>query len=280
MESANLPLPRLSTRAAGAIEIITDDALARASGVRVAFTARAGGVSEGAYEGLNLASHVGDDPSCVEENRRLLLEGLGAPDAALIVPHQVHGTRLVTISSAGEESLSQARSSAGEGADALLVATPGVAALLCFADCVPVIVVAPTGSFAVIHAGWRGAVSSIASKGVAALAALEAPTPKAQREIAAGCNVYIGPHIRGCCFETGPDVRQAFFDAFGPACASGERNLSLAAALAVDLQEAGIDPNRIVDANVCTACGGNRFYSYRASGGTCGRHGAVAFREA
>ena len=33
---------------------------------------RSGGVSLGAYRSLNLATHVGDDPMAVQENRRRL----------------------------------------------------------------------------------------------------------------------------------------------------------------------------------------------------------------
>ena len=48
-------------------------------GVRVAVTTRAGGVSLASREGLNLASHVGDEAERVAENRRRLRHALALP---------------------------------------------------------------------------------------------------------------------------------------------------------------------------------------------------------
>ena len=35
----------------------------------------------------------------------------------------------------------------------------------------------------------------------------------------------------------------------------------------------------ILDPGICTKCNSDRYYSYRASDGPCGRHSAIAFRE-
>ncbi|MFR3925705.1 MAG: laccase domain-containing protein [Collinsella sp.] len=40
--------------------------------------------------------------------------------------------------------------------------------LLCFADCVPVVLVAP-GGFAVVHSGWKGTIARISAKACQAL---------------------------------------------------------------------------------------------------------------
>ena len=93
-------------------------------------------------------------------------------------------------------------------------------------------------------------------------------------------NVYIGPHIRKECFETGVDVYERFVAKFGRECAFGDRRISLADALRVDLARVGVSPQRIVDAEICTVCNHEEYFSYRASGGVCGRHGALAYREA
>ena len=55
-----------------------------------------------------------------------------------------------------------------------------------------------------------------------------------------------------------------------------EADLDLARALACDLGGAGLAAERIADAGACTACRLDDYFSYRASGGTCGRHGAIA----
>ncbi len=77
------------------------------SDVRFAFTERTGGVSEDVYSSLNLGSHVGDDPFAVQENRRRALEAMGAIECEhnLLVPNQVHGDHIVTVTSNGADDL-------------------------------------------------------------------------------------------------------------------------------------------------------------------------------
>lgn len=264
------------------LHILTDDALALKTGVRVAFTGRSGGVSAHPYDALNLGSHVGDDLSAVSENRRRLLHALGADDARLVVCNQVHGTDLVEIFHNGEAELDAAceRAQASVGADGVVVGVSGVAALLCFADCAPVIIVSPTGCFAVAHAGWRGAVAGIAGKAACALAAHDVACHsfECEAQALAQYNVYIGPHIHEECFETGEDVSARFAEAFGESCLADARHVSLSRALKVDLTRAGLASERILDSGICTVCSHEDFFSYRASGGVCGRHGALALR--
>lgn len=273
-----LPHPHLDARLLGArrVPALVDERLARQTGVRIAFTGRAGGESRPPYDALNLGAHVGDDPASVARNRAILLEAAGAPDAALVVPNQVHGTCGVVVGAADAGSVERARAEAAEGADYLAVEAAGVAALLCFADCAPVIIVSPTGRFAVAHAGWRGAVAGIAGAAARHLARLDAVDlgPDAARAY----NAYLGPHIRSECFECGSDVVRRFEEAFGPEAAPDARHVSLAAAVTADLVRAGLEAQRIADAGVCTKCQSDAYFSYRASGGVCGRHGALAVR--
>ncbi len=278
--TGQLPIPQITARRFGArcLPALTDDALYERTGVRVAFTGRAGGESMGPFAELNLGAHVGDDPAIVAYNRELLLEALGAADAALVTANQVHGDDIVEVGSADARTLEKARARALRGADGILVDAPRVAALLCFADCVPVIVVSPTGRFAVAHAGWRGVENGVAAKAVRALARADAA--ELGEDAASGYNVYVGPHIHASCFETGADVRKRFEDRFGSSCIPDERHVDLLEALTVGLEEAGIDRARVADAGVCTVCSCDEFFSYRAAGGICGRHGAVAFRKA
>lgn len=113
--------------------------------VRFAFTERAGGVSEDAYSSLNLGSHVGDDPFAVQENRRRALEAMGAAECEhnLLVPNQVHGDHVVTVTSNGADDLENIREQIAEGCDAIVCMAREVPVMLCFADCVPVVLVAP-----------------------------------------------------------------------------------------------------------------------------------------
>ncbi len=99
--------------------------------------------------GLNLAGHVGDDPCVVEENRALLMRVLGASDVPVVVPNQVHGDDLAVIDDVSAQNrpaeIERVRAVCSEGIDGIVCLAPDIAPLLCFADCVPVIVVSPTG---------------------------------------------------------------------------------------------------------------------------------------
>lgn len=277
-----LPLPRLERREVGErpqdlLVMHTDDGLFASAGIRIGFTER-GPIADSPFSGLNLSATVGGDEGAARAAIRRLCAVVGATEDRTIRPRQVHGTHLVTASS--EASLPDAMDGAAEGADGVVVTAPDVAALLCFADCAPVIIASPSGSFAVAHAGWRGAVAGIAGGAARALAAQDAARgafPSAEAA-AQACNAYIGPCIHGECFEVGPDVRDRFVERFGRACAPDQAHVDLVRAVRVDLNRAGIPSERIAVLDACTACEPDRFFSYRACGGTCGRHGAIACR--
>lgn len=281
-----LPYPSLVLRQQNSVPALTDERLFEACGVRIAFTGRAGGVSSGPYESLNTGDHVNDDPACVRRNRQIVLESLGLASASVVVPNQVHGTDIVRVSDAADVARAQAQAS--EGADAVVVEAPEVAALLNFADCLPLIIVSPSGRFAVAHAGWRGALAGIAGKAARELALADAAEGAdaaggfeggEEVEAIAGFNAYIGPHIRSECFETSADIARQFAERFGEEVLADDRHVSLARVVSTDLARAGISPDRIADAQVCTVCNSDRYFSYRVAGGTCGRHAAIAIRD-
>ncbi len=274
MTTLVLPLPELTKGRFASLDAYTDEPLFKATGVRIAFTTRQGGVSEGCYGSLNLGHHVDDNLDAVMENRAIVQRSFGCADAPLIVPNQVHGDALVRICDAGDAA--SVRQRAAEGADGVLVEIPGVVALLCFADCVPVILVSPTGRFAVVHAGWRGVDNLIAAKAAQALA--QADAEELGQGTISQLNVYLGPHIGAECFETGEDVHGRFRQKFGEACVCDCSHISLSVALRIQLQRIGVSAERICDLGKCTVCGNDEFFSYRAQGGVCGRHGAFAYR--
>ena len=266
----DLPLPRLVEGRFSNLTAFTDESLFEACGVRIAFTERTGGSSAAPFDSLNLGSHVNDDAECVAANRRALLGAFGAQGAQLIVPNQVHAADVAVCERI--EDVEETRQFAAEGSDAVAVGCENVAALLCFADCTPVIMVAPSGAFAVAHCGWRGVVYGAWATALSTLCELTGDSPER-------FNVYFGPYIHACHFEVGPEVAKQFVDSFGESCLADERHVDMGAALRIGLQSMGVAPERIADVNVCTVCdAGERFFSYRASGGMCGRHGAFAVK--
>ena len=262
-----LPSPTLELVDFDGVAAWVDAALFDACGVRVAFTGRAGGCSAPPYDSLNLGGRLDDDPACVARNRKRTLEALGGAGLPLIVPVQVHGTHVLI---ADEEVPTPEERQDKVEADAVVVTAARLAAQLSFADCLPLVMVAPGGAFAVAHAGWRGALA-----GISGLAA-RAPGDAAQCD-PAQINAYIGPHICRKCFETGEDVSARFAAEYGADVLADSRHVDLTCAVSTDLLRVGLQAERIADCEACTMCHPDVYYSYRASGGTCGRQGAIAF---
>lgn len=277
MAVRELPIPKIDALPLGAhrVFMLTDEALWAQTGVRVAFTSRDGGVSEGPYASLNTGSFVGDDLTHVERNRELAQEALGFAGAPLVMPNQVHGTHVVVVN--GEEDVPRAQAEADEGADAVVGAGSGVSVLMNFADCLPVIMASPTGRFVVAHAGWRGAIAGIA--GIAARAFADVDAKAGESVPTSSFNAYIGPHICEKCFEVSVEVATQFADTFGEEVLWDDRHVSLARAVAVDLQRAGLLAERIVDCKQCTKCNPEKYFSYRAANGDCGRQAAIAYKQ-
>lgn len=256
----------------GGVTLLGD--VRRPGGVTFAFTERTGGVSNGAYASLNLGDACGDDPACVGENRIRALAALSprADGAKLVNPRQVHGDAIVLLTAGDGASISRAQSEARRGADAVVVSTPGVSVLLCFADCVPVVIVAE-GGFAVVHSGWRGTYARIAAHAAATLSRATGTHPSSM-------SAYIGPHILANEYRVGEELAEKFAAAFGVGVIGSGCGLDLGVCVAGTLEAAGLEPGSIHDDRISCVSEGARFFSYRASGGNCGRHGALAIMEA
>jgi polyphenol oxidase len=224
------------------------------------FTTREGGCSLGPYRSLNLSSAVGDDPGRVEENWERLRRATGLAFARV---RQVHGCRVVEAG---------AGTSPVEEADAVTTATPGIAACVSVADCVPILLADPrSGAVAAIHAGWRGTLDRAAREGVRALIERHGARPS---DLLAA----IGPSIGPCCFEVARDLAVRFCDEVGPAAGNPRGNGSRADLWLANeriLREAGLSRRRIEVLGRCTSCEEDLFFSHRREQGRTGRH--VAF---
>ena len=175
--------------------------------VRHGFSARTGGVSEGAFASLNLGRAVGDELSAVEENHRRLADSIGYDGARLFETSQVHGATVRRIVAADESANVRA-----EEADALVTNVPATAIGVRVADCLPILLAdREAGVVGAVHAGWRGAAANIAPIAIDEMIALGASPTR--------IHAALGPHIRECCFEVGREVVDALRNvAHGAAC--------------------------------------------------------------
>ncbi|MDR2649665.1 MAG: peptidoglycan editing factor PgeF [Clostridiales bacterium] len=234
---------------------------------------RAGGVSSGAWESLNLGFHRGDDRSNVMENFRRFTDALGVPLQNTVFSAQTHGTYLRRVYDSdkgkgiGPSDISQT--------DGLYTNEPGVALVTFCADCAPLLFFDPVKKvIAASHSGWRGTAAQIGRITVETLNNEFGCNPK---DILAG----VGPSIGPCCFETDAPVAGEFLK--NPAWVPYVKGPYGADKYKVDLwrvnkqilEDAGLDPRHIDCEPVCTRCNENLFYSHRRDGGKRGSLAAI-----
>jgi len=236
------------------------------SGVRYFTTTRCGGASAGPFNSFNLGGHTGDDPACVERNRRDLAQGL--PDEPIWLA-QVHGSAVLDADAWQGRGAPQA--------DAAVTTRAGRVLAIMTADCLPV-VLADTGGrvLGVAHAGWRGLAGGVLES---TLDRMRLACPDAS-----GFRAWVGPGIGQRHFEVGADVLAAFAgrDAdtrlFFAEKTPGEKWLADLASLARHrLCRAGVGDVEL--SGYCTYGRPDLFYSYRRAGRT-GRMATLAWLAA
>lgn len=236
------------------------DWAAAPAGVRVSFTCRHGGVSEGAFASLNLGALTADDAANVAENRLRAVTAAGGEGATATMAWQVHGTdiREVTDRPASGRFL-QPGAEPFPKSDGLVTGSRGRALTLLTADCLPVAIAAADGSrLALLHAGWRGIEAGVIEAGVAAVGS---------EAVAA-----IGPGAGPCCYQVGEDVAGPLTGRFGEdVVREGRADLWLCAERA--LRANGVE--QVAVAGECTICGEDRYFSHRRDHGVTGRQGVV-----
>lgn len=238
-------------------------------------TVRAGGVSQEPYGngqgggGLNLGTHVGDDPDHVAANRVRLAAILPGEPAWL---SQVHG---VAVADAGK------LDGHVPDADASVATQPGAVCVVMTADCLPVLFSSTDGLVVgAAHAGWRGLANGVLQRTV------DSMRVQGATEILA----WLGPAIGPQQFEVGQDVLQAFrdgarddverqvlSDAFAAIAGKPGKYLANIYALArTMLLRDGVA--QVAGGEYCTVSDAAQFYSYRRDGVT-GRQASLIWRK-
>jgi YfiH family protein len=178
------------------------------------------------------------------------------PETCLVQAEQVHGSSAAVVGR-GEPSRILA------GCDALLTEVPGVALVVRTADCLPVFFADPQRpAVGLAHVGWRGVVGALLVRVVAAFRHAYQSPPEALR-------VAIGPGIRACCYDVGPEFAQWFGSSVQ--VRGNRRTCDLVGAAMEQLVRCGVPAQRIVDTGSCTACDTERWFSFRREGESTGR---------
>lgn len=222
---------------------------------------------------LNLAGFNEDSAENILENRRRFLK-LFPGEWALAGCWQVHGSDVRLIKDEIEAKPAEDARGDTVYCDAIVSNAKGVLAGVKTADCVPILIGDPkTGSFAAVHAGWRGTLAEVATKALGRM--VDEYGTRAEN-----VRVAIGPAAGSCCYEVGADVIDPFRNRFPDqelfiqtrehhAC------IDLLRANRTQLISAGVDPDRIHIATLCTMCRTDLFFSYRREKNVYGKVGRL-----
>ncbi len=238
-------------------------------GVVIAFSARHGGVSQPPLDSLNMALHVGDEQELVWLNRQRFIELWDLRLEQMVCCQQVHGSQVACVSS----------DMAGLGAkdyltslteiDAMATNESDIILATFYADCLPVFFYDPQKrAVAIAHSGWKGTMGKIVSNTVNTM--IQAYGCKAEN-----LEVFLGPGIGPCCFQIQADLAQKVAAVFPEFDVIIDRNREFFWDLSLSnrkiLQQAGIDPQKIIDCGLCTSCNTDKFFSHRRENGKTGR---------
>jgi YfiH family protein len=238
------------------------------------FSTRLGGVSQMPADALSLAGFNDDAAENILENRRRFLK-LFPGDWALAGCWQVHGADVRVVKTVEEPRPAENQLGDTIYCDVIVSGVKGVLAGVKTADCVPILLGdRVTGAFAAVHAGWRG---TLATAVVVAVDRLK----KEYGAKAENLRVAIGASAGPCCYEVGSEVIDAFTSRFGSGAElftttrPGHALVDLLKANRDQLESAGVLPERVHTAPICTMCRTDLFFSYRKEKNLHGKVGRL-----
>ena len=211
---------------------------------------------------LNLAGFDDDAAENIYENRRRFLQ-LFEGTWTLAAGWQVHGSDVRVVRDESDARGPTGARGETEHCDALVTDVPRVLVGVKTADCVPILLGdTRRRAVAAIHAGWRGTLALIIPKAIERMR-------EEYGTHADDIRAAIGPAAGACCYEVGREVIETFRAGFAYAdelltpTRDGHARIDLQRANRKQLIAAGVSPERIHVAPLCTMCRTDLFFSYR-----------------
>lgn len=203
------------------------------------------------------ASH----PESVIANRTTWLATVGATPETTVMSGLIHETHVTHVGLKERGRGTCSPQTAIPQSDGLITTEANVTLLICFADCVPLILVDPKRhAIGLGHAGWRGTLAEMAT---ALVHGMETVANSEPRNLIA----VIGPSIGPMVYEVGRDVADQFTTTYPDdnlIQSDAERlRLDLWSANRQQFLRAGLCSENVHVAGICTQTHADRFFSHR-----------------
>ncbi len=218
--------------------------------LRAGTTTRIGGISKAPYEQLNLAKHVDDSETDIENNRQQIFSLLQLPSEPYWL-NQTHSNKVIEANPL----ITQAN------CDGSYTSKHGMVVAVLTADCLPLLLCDTKRHLvAAIHVGWRGFYNGIVEN---ALKTFSSPP---------ATMAWLGPCISKTHYEIDKPVRDVFiktnneFERFFEANRENHWLMDLKGMVTTTLNRHGIET--VYDSEHCTYSESDFWYSYRRDGVT------------
>ena len=219
---------------------------------------RVGGFSQTPYAECNVSFKLGNREDTLK-NYLKIADNIGTKKIVHI--QQVHGDTIENISLWPEAEIVPI-------ADAMVTDLHDLGLMIKLADCQGIIIYDPVKHvLGMVHSGWRGNVINIVSKAIDKMVLDYDCNPS-------DMHTAFGPSLGPCCaeFKSWRDIFPEYFEQF----MTVDNYFDLWAITCYQLINAGVKPEHIELAAICTKCNRSWFFSYRGEVET-GRFGVIAF---
>lgn len=264
-----------------AVAYLTFKELQKFEFVTHAFSTRLGGISENEFKSMNLSMNSDDNLTNCTKNFEIFANAVGFNPQTYVLTKQTH-TNNIAIVTKKDIGNGLYKPQQFENIDGLVTNEPGVTLTSFHADCPGIFAVDPVKkAIGLAHAGWRGTVAKIAQNLINTMVKSFDSSPE---------NIVcaISPSILKCCFEVNTPTKNEFENAgflniskiiYKKIDSNKNNKDETDSKFYIDLLEAnkqllilsGILEQKIHLSDLCTGCNHDLLFSYRKSGGKCGR---------
>ncbi|MFC1851115.1 peptidoglycan editing factor PgeF [candidate division CSSED10-310 bacterium] len=254
-------------------------------GVTHVITGRQGGSSQGKCSSLNIAFNGWDDSRNVRRNRQRIFTKLHVKPDQVFFQEQVHRDTISLVEEKWAATSALSEEAFIPQTDAMITVRPNIVLAAKAADCLLIALFdAHNPTVAIIHAGWRSTMLGLAVKTVKKMLTISGSEPQ-------NLHAVFSPSAGPCCYEVGPEllaqaqqnqfVKPIHFVYKNDQSETGKRRLffDLWAANRDQIRSTGVPSESIDNAEICTMCFHEHFFSYRHDGPEVGSHAMMIWLQ-